>query len=112
MHKNCLWSVFFGNTIFKIAAFFLFFRSASLFYIAKDEENSKLNFFAKRKIITVLLDAMDLHAADSTMMRNSCLTICQFRIPQDIDSVSFNFFSVFDNSELVFYHKMGSAQNI
>ncbi|RXG69704.1 Protein zer-1-like protein [Armadillidium vulgare] len=58
--------------------------SASLFYIAKDEEKTKLSFFAKRKMITVLLDAMDKYIEDTTMMRNGCLTICQFRIPQDI----------------------------
>ncbi|MCL4119557.1 UNVERIFIED_CONTAM: hypothetical protein GTU68_028694 [Idotea baltica] len=58
--------------------------SASLFYIAKDEEKTKLSFFAKRKMITVLLDAMDRYIEDTTMMRNGCLTICQFRIPQDI----------------------------
>ena len=37
-------------------------------------------------MITVLLDAMDKHIEDTTMMRNGCLTICQFRIPQDVVS--------------------------
>lgn len=37
-------------------------------------------------MIVVLLDAMETHLDDSTMMRNGCLTLCQFRIPQDVVS--------------------------
>lgn len=39
-------------------------------------------------MIVVLLDAMETHLEDSTMMRNGCLTLCQFRIPQDVVSIS------------------------
>lgn len=58
--------------------------SASLFYIAKSEDKSGLSVRARRKMIVVLLDAMETHLDDSTMMRNGCLTLCQFRIPQDV----------------------------
>lgn len=58
--------------------------SASLFYIAKSEEKSNLSVRAKQKMIEVLLAAMETHLDDSTMMRNGCLTLCQFRIPQDV----------------------------
>lgn len=27
---------------------------------------------------------MEQHVTDSTMMRNGCLTICHFKIPQDV----------------------------
>ncbi|XP_042228378.1 protein zer-1 homolog isoform X2 [Homarus americanus] len=58
--------------------------SASLFYIAKGEDKNSLNVRARQKMIVVLLDAMETHLDDSTMMRNGCLTLCQFRIPQDV----------------------------
>lgn len=58
--------------------------SASLFYIAKSEEKNSLSVRARQKMITVLLDAMETHIDDSTMMRNGCLTLCQFKIPQHV----------------------------
>ncbi|XP_071548174.1 protein zer-1 homolog isoform X2 [Panulirus ornatus] len=58
--------------------------SASLFYIAKSEDKNSLSVRARQKMIVVLLDAMETHLDDSTMMRNGCLTLCQFRIPQDV----------------------------
>ncbi|XP_076034318.1 protein zer-1 homolog [Oratosquilla oratoria] len=58
--------------------------SASLFYIAKSEDKGGLNVRARQKMISVLLDAMETHLSDSTMMRNGCLTLCHFRIPQDV----------------------------
>ncbi|MPC27462.1 protein zer-1 homolog [Portunus trituberculatus] len=58
--------------------------SASLFYIAKTEDKNSLSVRTRQKIIGVLLDAMETHLDDSTMMRNGCLTLCQFRIPQDV----------------------------
>nr|XP_045589985.1 protein zer-1 homolog [Procambarus clarkii] len=58
--------------------------SASLFYIAKGEDKNSLSVRARQKMIIVLLDAMETHLDDSTMMRNGCLTLCQFRIPQDV----------------------------
>ena len=60
--------------------------SASLFYIVKSPERDKslLNVRIKQKTISVLLRAMDMHSDDPTMMRNGCLTLCQFKIPQDV----------------------------
>lgn len=65
------------------------FFSASLFYIVKspERERSLLNVRIKQKTIAVLLKAMDMHSDDPTMMRNGCLTLCQFKIPQDVVSV-------------------------
>lgn len=58
--------------------------SASLFYIVKNKETPPLGRRTKRKIITALLNGMNEHRDDDTMMRNGCLTLCQFRIPQDV----------------------------
>lgn len=60
--------------------------SASLFYIVKSPERDRslLNVRIKQKTISVLLKAMDMHSDDPTMMRNGCLTLCQFKIPQDV----------------------------
>lgn len=38
----------------------------------------------KKRIITALLDGMEAHLGDDTMMRNGCLTLCQFKIPNDV----------------------------
>lgn len=58
--------------------------SASLFYIVKGDYRHTLNIRVKRSIIRILLDAMYEHEADPTMMRNGCLTLCNFQIPQDV----------------------------
>lgn len=58
--------------------------SASLFYIIKGEEQNFINMKVKKFIIKTIMDAMWEHKYDTTMMRNGCLTLCQFRIPQDI----------------------------
>lgn len=38
----------------------------------------------KRKILSTLLNGMFAHMSDAVMMRNGCLTLCQFSIPQDV----------------------------
>uniref|UniRef100_T1IJT0 Protein zer-1 homolog n=1 Tax=Strigamia maritima TaxID=126957 RepID=T1IJT0_STRMM len=58
--------------------------SASLFYILKGEEKKHFNIKINHKLIKVVLDAMCEHTLDTTMMRNGCLTLCQFKIPQDV----------------------------
>lgn len=59
--------------------------SASLYYVAKSETVKRdLNLRVKRKILSTLLNGMLTHRADPTMMRNGCLTLCQFQIPQDV----------------------------
>ncbi|XP_023223451.1 protein zer-1 homolog [Centruroides sculpturatus] len=58
--------------------------SASLFYIVKGEEKNNFNIKIKRRIIKALLDAMCAHRDDTTMLRNGCLTLIHFKIPQDV----------------------------
>ncbi|CAL8113664.1 unnamed protein product [Orchesella dallaii] len=66
--------------------------SASLFYIVKNEqhvqggnaEQEVINPPMKRMILSTIVNAMAIHKVDSTMARNGCLTICHFRIPQDV----------------------------
>ncbi|XP_018578075.1 protein zer-1 homolog [Anoplophora glabripennis] len=58
--------------------------SATLFYIVKGFDRQLHDVKIKRRIITTLLNGMSIHKNDDTMMRNGCLTLCQFRIPIDI----------------------------
>ncbi|XP_054275660.1 protein zer-1 homolog [Macrosteles quadrilineatus] len=58
--------------------------SATLFYIVKNKDIPPFPAKVKRKIITTLLNSMNTHQEDDTMMRNGCLTLCQFKIPQDV----------------------------
>ncbi|XP_034938971.1 protein zer-1 homolog [Chelonus insularis] len=58
--------------------------SATLFYIVKTKEISGLVSKMKRRIIGALLAGMCAHKDEETMMRNGCLALCQFRIPQDV----------------------------
>ncbi|KAM3968599.1 protein zer-1 homolog [Aphomia sociella] len=58
--------------------------SATLFYIVKGKEKDRIGIKLKRRIITALLDGMEAHLGDDTMMRNGCLTLCQFKIPTDV----------------------------
>lgn len=57
--------------------------SATLFYIVKGKKNT-IAIHVKRKIITALLTGMEFHSGDETMMRNGCLSLCQFKIPSDV----------------------------
>lgn len=49
----------------------------------------------KHHMIQVLLNAMSEFQDDETMMRNGCLTLCQFNMPEDVVCCSFRlkFFS-------------------
>ena len=38
----------------------------------------------KREIIAAVLDAMESHMEESTMLHNGCLTLCHFDIPHDM----------------------------
>lgn len=58
--------------------------SATLFYIVKGKEKDRIGIKMKKRIITALLDGMEAHLGDDTMMRNGCLTLCQFKIPTDV----------------------------
>lgn len=58
--------------------------SASLFYIVKSDEKNHFTIKMKKIIIKTLLDAMCMHRYDTTMLRNGCLTLIHFKIPQDV----------------------------
>ncbi|KAG4081184.1 hypothetical protein HA402_014632 [Bradysia odoriphaga] len=58
--------------------------SATLFYIVKGRDKSKFGTPLKNHIIRTLLNGMSSHQSDDTMMRNGCLTLCQFSIPNDV----------------------------
>lgn len=61
--------------------------SATLFYIAKSagiELHDDVR--VKRNVITTLLNGMGIYKNDDTMMKNGCLTLCQFKIPTDVVS--------------------------
>uniref|UniRef100_A0A182NIL8 Protein zer-1 homolog n=1 Tax=Anopheles dirus TaxID=7168 RepID=A0A182NIL8_9DIPT len=60
--------------------------SATLFYIVKGREKMKFGVPLKNHIIHTLLNGMSTHLTDDTMMRNGCLTLCQFNIPLDVVS--------------------------
>ncbi|CAG9864354.1 unnamed protein product [Phyllotreta striolata] len=87
--------------------------SATLFYIVKGtgpelHDDVKV----KRKIITTLLNGMSIHKNDDTMMRNGCLTLCQFRIPQDVlfdyeRLVKILLYSVHGMAQLSFVQRIG-----
>lgn len=61
--------------------------SATLFYIVKSKEKVKFGSILKNHIIRTLLNGMSAHLSDDTMMRNGCLTLCQFSIPSDVVSI-------------------------
>ncbi|CAH1997122.1 unnamed protein product [Acanthoscelides obtectus] len=59
--------------------------SATLFYVVKGTGRELHDDMkVKRRIITALLNGMTVHKNDDTMMRNGCLTLCQFKIPMDV----------------------------
>ncbi|KAG8291840.1 regulation of ligase activity protein [Homalodisca vitripennis] len=58
--------------------------SATLFYIVKNKDIPPFPAKIKRTTITTLLNGMNAHRDDDTMMRNGCLTLCQFKIPHDV----------------------------
>lgn len=58
--------------------------SATLFYIVKSKDKVKFGNILKNHIIRTLLNGMHAHLTDDTMMRNGCLTLCQFSIPNDV----------------------------
>lgn len=50
------------------------------------KEKSGFPVQLKRRIIGTLLAGMNAHKDEETMMRNGCLALCQFHIPQDVVS--------------------------
>ena len=58
--------------------------SACLYYLVRDEPKDRVSVKVKQKILATLLNAMFGHKDDVDMMRNGCLTLCQFDIPNDV----------------------------
>jgi Zyg-11 family protein len=70
------------------------FSSAILFYIMKDKEKHAFGVREKRRLISTLINGMGAHKSEDIMMRNGCLTLFQFKIPDDMvcyDSVVYVF---------------------
>lgn len=54
------------------------------------KEKGELVARMKKRIISTLLAGMSAHRDEETMMRNGCLALCQFRIPQDVVRILFS----------------------
>ncbi|VDM72472.1 unnamed protein product [Strongylus vulgaris] len=55
--------------------------SASLFYIIR---KVAMNRDTKKRVVSALLSGMETHMEEQVMVRNCCLSLCQFEIPQEI----------------------------
>ncbi|XP_076664513.1 protein zer-1 homolog [Andrena cerasifolii] len=60
--------------------------SATLVCVLKMKKRSELEPRLKERIIHTLLTGMNLYKDEKSMMHNGCLTLCYFRIPQDVMS--------------------------
>ncbi|XP_076643690.1 protein zer-1 homolog isoform X2 [Halictus rubicundus] len=60
--------------------------SATLFYVVKMKEKDEIEPRVKERIVRILLTGMSSYKDEEIMMRNGCLTLSQFRIPQDVMS--------------------------
>ncbi|XP_028896029.1 protein zer-1 homolog [Zeugodacus cucurbitae] len=58
--------------------------SATLFYIVKGRDRSKFGTPLRHHIIRTLLNGMETHLTDDTMLRNGYLTLTQFQMPNDV----------------------------
>ncbi|XP_037933697.1 protein zer-1 homolog isoform X2 [Teleopsis dalmanni] len=58
--------------------------SATLFYIVKGRDRSKFGTPLRNHIISTLLNGMETHIGDDTMLRNGYLTLTQFQMPSDV----------------------------
>jgi Zyg-11 family protein len=54
----------------------------------KSKEKYMFGVKEKRRLICTLINGMSAHRDDDTMMRNGCLTLFQFKIPEDVVSVT------------------------
>lgn len=53
------------------------------------KEKGELEARLKKRIVRTLLIGMSIHKNEETMMRNGCLTLYQFRLPQDVVCIIF-----------------------
>uniref|UniRef100_A0A1A9V408 Protein zer-1 homolog n=1 Tax=Glossina austeni TaxID=7395 RepID=A0A1A9V408_GLOAU len=58
--------------------------SATLFYIVKGRDRAKFGTPLRNHIIRTLLNGMEVHITDDTMLRNGYLTLTQFQMPTDV----------------------------
>ncbi|TMW51865.1 hypothetical protein DOY81_003061 [Sarcophaga bullata] len=58
--------------------------SATLFYIVKGRDRTKFGTPLRNHIIRTLLNGMEMHVNDDTMLRNGYLTLTQFQMPNDV----------------------------
>ncbi|XP_043063690.1 protein zer-1 homolog isoform X1 [Drosophila ficusphila] len=58
--------------------------SATLFYIVKGRDRSKFGTQLRNHLIRTLLNGMEMHLTDDTMLRNGYLTLTQFHMPVDV----------------------------
>lgn len=96
------YGLFWGHAIIVLLLswnFLFLFCSATLFYIVKGRNKIRFGTPLKNHIIRTLLNGMSTHLSDDTMMRNGCLTLCQFSIPSDVVST----LSLSPLSDLFFY---------
>lgn len=55
--------------------------SANIFYITPQ---LKMTESTKRRVVSALINGMEAHIDDNFMIRNCCLALCQFDIPEDV----------------------------
>jgi len=60
------------------------YASAILYYILQHLTQRKFNVAVKKKMMGVLLDTMVQHKNDTILMRNGCMVLWQFQVPQDL----------------------------
>lgn len=60
--------------------------SATLFYVVKMKEKDEIETRVKERIVRIILTGMSIYHDEEIMMRNGCLTLTQFHIPQDVMS--------------------------
>lgn len=63
---------------------FQMYCTITLYYLVRGLLNDYINIRVKQKIISTLLNVMYGHRHDTTIVRNGCLTICQFQLPHDV----------------------------
>ncbi|GAU97886.1 hypothetical protein RvY_09111 [Ramazzottius varieornatus] len=61
--------------------------SAALFYVVRNDGQSKIGKmdpYMRRLVIRAIVTAMGNNLNEQTMLRNGCLTLCQFHIPNEV----------------------------
>ncbi|XP_077986928.1 protein zer-1 homolog, partial [Glandiceps talaboti] len=59
--------------------------SASLYHLTKRDSCVKIGCKLRRQAIIALITAMEESPADSTLQRNACLTLCNFKVPEELE---------------------------